>query len=272
MSLELHVPVTDTARAIDLLQQAAQAKDFQISKQQLKQAMQKGAVWLTRKGGTQRLRRVTRDLQPGDELHLYYEPKILEQEPLEPTLVADNQEYSVWDKPAMMLPQGSKYGDHCSIARWVEVKRQHPCFIVHRLDRAASGLILLAHSKTAAEKLSELFQQRAIEKHYHVVVEGQFPQQQLTIEEALDGKDAISVVNVIDYDEEKQRSTLDVEILTGRKHQIRRHLAGMDHPVVGDKLYGAEAVDEDLQLRAVSLVFTCPLTGKDQRFQISDCS
>jgi tRNA pseudouridine32 synthase/23S rRNA pseudouridine746 synthase len=232
--------------------------------------MQLGAVWLTRGQYTQRLRRASKPLLVGDEVHLYYDEKVLKQTPAPAQLIADEGQYSVWFKPFGMLSQGSKWGDHCSIARWVEqqLQPQRPAFIVHRLDRAASGLILIAHGKGSATQLAELFQQRAVEKRYRLLVAGKFPSKPspYLIEKALDERAAISRVSRLQYAPETKQSLLEVSIETGRKHQIRRHLSAMGFPVVGDRLYGSQEQIQDLQLSACYLEFVCPLTGKKKKF------
>lgn len=94
-----------------------------------------------------------------------------------PELIADEGHYSVWHKPAGMLSQGSKWGDHCTLSRWVETHDENPrsVFTVHRLDRAANGLMLIAHSKNAARLLAAMFANKTIKKHYHATVYGHFP-------------------------------------------------------------------------------------------------
>ena len=173
-----------------------------------------------------------------------------------------------------MLSQGSKWSDHCTITRWAEqhLQPQRNSFTVHRLDRAANGLILVAHSKKAAAKLSELFQNRLIEKRYKIWVHGQFDLQtnsheRIKVEHDIDGRSAVSYFSCLKYDDERERSLLDVRIETGRKHQIRKHIAMLGYPIVGDRLYGIDH-DEDLQLCAYYLSFVCPLTNKQMSFSI----
>jgi tRNA pseudouridine32 synthase/23S rRNA pseudouridine746 synthase len=135
---------------------------------------------------------------------------------------------------------------------------------VHRLDRAANGLILVAHSKKIAAALSELFRERKVEKRYRALVAGDFSEQPnpLRIEHAIDDKEAISEFSLQDVRDNGEKSVVDVRIETGRKHQIRRHLAELGHPVIGDRLYGAGEADEvDLQLTAYLLAFQCPLAS-----------
>lgn len=238
-----------------------------LSRQEIKRAMTSGAVWLTRGRHTQRLRRAKRKLLVGDELHLYYDAKILAEIPAEPELVADVGDYSVWHKPFGLWSQGSKWGDHCTLVRWAErhLQPERSALTVHRLDRAASGLMLLAHSKRTAATLSRLFRERLVEKRYLAIVEGDFAATPvpLRVDDPVDGKAAASEFARLDRNSDKTRSLVDVRIETGRKHQVRRHLAGLGHPVVGDRLYGtADEGSEDLKLQAVKLAFECPVTGQ----------
>jgi len=246
------------------------AADSQLSRQQIKQAMHKGAVWLTHAKHTRRLRRDKTRLIPGDQLHLYFNPDVLQQEPPQPQLFADEQEYSVWYKPAGMLSQGSKWSDHTTLTRWAELhlQPQRPAFLTHRLDRFADGLMLIAHTKSMARQLSAKFENRTVEKTYNVWVHGEFPEQEeaIHIEQPLDGKPAVSSARRIGFDADKNRSLLEVRIETGRKHQVRRHLASVGFPVVGDKLYGKNETG-NLLLTAVLLAFEDPQSGEPKRYE-----
>ena len=262
--IELHVETGEgEIKAVNLL-----AQYCSLSRGQMKKSMKNGALWLERKGRVQRLRRADRVLVPGDVLHFYYDARIQQQTPAEAALIADEGDYSVWFKPPGMYSQGSKWGDHCSLPRWAEqhLSPQRNAFIVHRLDRAASGLMLLAHSKQAARHLSTLFQQRQVEKHYHVWVEGKFPEQQRHLDQPLDDRPAVSHATALSYDAQKDQSLLQVVIETGRKHQIRRHLAIVGFPVVGDRLYGSRETNQDLQLQAVYLAFVLEPNGERKEY------
>lgn len=269
--LEAHVVVESSEdNAVEALH-----RDSGLPKQRIKLAMAHGAVWLGRGKKTQRLRRAKRALRAGDELHLYYNRKILAEVPPEPTLLADLGGYSVWRKPYGLRSQGSKWGDHCTVVRWAEqhLQPERPALAVHRLDRAANGLIMVAHSREIAEALAARFRERRIDKCYRVVVAGDLSSQThpVRIDEPVDHRAAVSEVSFLELSADGDRSLLDVSIETGRKHQIRRHLAGMGHPVVGDRLYGDGIFDEvDLQLTAWFLAFDCPVEDRPVSYILPD--
>jgi len=266
------VSAQENCTAITLLETYAHEQSISLSKAQLKQAIAKGALWLTpakNKKQTQRLRRVKKQLSVGDELHFYYNSEVLSTPVPKAKLIADLVDYSVWYKPYGMLSQGSKWSDHCTIARFAQqnLPSERPAFIVHRLDRAATGLILIAHSKKAARALSNMFEHHQLEKHYQIIVHGDHSKrtQPEIIAIDVDGKSARSTFSCLTYDSLTDCSLIKVQIDSGRKHQIRIHAASIGMPVVGDRLHGRANVDEEinLQLCAVSLRFICPLATAD---------
>ncbi len=241
-----------------------------LSKQVLKSALDKGCVWLKSGKKINRVRRVKKPLKVGNEVFIYYNEKILSSVPLEPELLLDKTDYSIWFKPAGVFSQGSKWGDHCSLTRLVEKSLNRSTFLVHRLDRATSGLMIIAHTKNAARELSDLFSSRSIKKTYIAIVEGEFPEDTITLSKKIDGKDAISHATLLNFNE--TRSLLRVDIETGRKHQIRKHLSSFDYPIIGDRLYGKAKKDypENLQLQAMRLKFICPINKEKIDIELTD--
>lgn len=244
-----------------------------VSRVKLKEAMIKGAVWRSKAGKTLRVRRATTEIVAGERIKLYYDETLLALEPPTVTCIADEQKYSLWYKPAGLLTQGSEYGDHYSLERIVAQRsEQRPVFLVHRLDREAEGLVMLAHNKIAAAHFSNLLVTHAIEKRYRVMVLGDIAAQgeRGMLEMPLDGKSARTDYAVVDYCTETRRTRLDVWPRTGRFHQIRRHFAAVGHPVIGDPRYGCGNKEvSGLKLAAVGLQFTCPFTHRQRQFDVT---
>lgn len=252
------------ASAIDVL-----ATVSALPKQRIKDAMNKGAVWLKRGSTSKRLRRATTALQAGDDLALHYDADILALIPPTPVLVADEKQYSIWHKPPGLLAQGTLCGDHCSLLRLAEQQLQRDAFLVHRLDREAEGLMMIAHTGKAAAALSALFAREGsdgIRKLYRIEVRGRV-EDAGEIASMLDGKSALTRYRRLAYDAGTDSSSVEVELVTGRKHQIRRHFAALGHGVLGDPEYGSGNKDaRGLQLKAVALEFSCPLKRQRRRY------
>ena len=268
-SLKKTVESGDPKTVVDFL-----ARHSDLSKGRIKTAMNKGAVWLKKTNGRQnRIRRATRPLKTGDNLLLYYDEKLLALTPPAAECISDQKRFSVWFKPAGLLTQGTSYGDHCSLLRSVELFFQYKrkIYLIHRLDREVAGIVLVAHDKGAAGKLSRLFQNRSIVKHYRAQVLGNLAdaKQKDTIQIPLDGKTAITNYNAVSYDPCSNTSRVEVVIQTGRKHQIRRHFEMIGFPVVGDPIYGkCNKNTGGIQLTASALEFKCPISGQYKAFNI----
>jgi tRNA pseudouridine32 synthase/23S rRNA pseudouridine746 synthase len=244
-----------------------------LPKLRIKNALQKGAVWLKRRGaGERRVRRATFVPRPGDEIGLWYDERLLAAVAPAAVRLHDAGRYSVWHKPPGMTTQGSRYGDHCALLRQAERLRrpERPVFLVHRLDREACGLVLLAHDPQAAAALSQLFAERRITKRYRLKVRG-IPQPAARtgrIELPLDGRPAVTDYRVVATDPHRGTATVEAVMQTGRKHQLRRHFEQIGHPVMGDPRYGkGNKNTAGLQLAAVGLEFTCPFSGARRVFR-----
>lgn len=148
-------------------------------------------------------------------------------------------------------------------------------FVVHRLDRDTSGLLVFARTDEARRLLQEDWY--AVEKRYYAVVEGLVKRDEgrlesrlsedagLRVHSASQGKRAVTYYRVVRRAE--RRTLLDVLLETGRKNQIRVHLAEMNHPVVGDLKYGTKVSGGRLGLHAYKLAFNHPATGERLSFE-----
>lgn len=230
--------------------------------------MAKGALRLSRKNKKiRRIRKAKYLIYPGDIIYFCYSESILKQKPPTAELITDMDTYSIWFKPSGLLSQGNEFGDHFCLIRQAEIffnnKRQAK--VVHRLDKDACGLVLIAHSKAAANYFSELFRNHKILKKYQAVIVGKIGDigEHKRLDDDVDGKTALTDIHIRAVNE----STSEVEIIlhTGRKHQIRKHLSKIGHPIVGDRLYGKRGDNAALlQLLAYQLSFICPASKEEK--------
>ena len=187
----------------------------------------------------------------------------------------EDEQLLVVNKPAGMLSVPGKE-NVTSVYEWA--KKKYPeitgPIIVHRLDMATSGLLLLAKTKETHQNLQAQFKNRVVKKRYVALLDGVISQKRGIINlplcpNLLDrprqmvnetyGKPAITEYEVLRYSEKRTR--IQFYPLTGRTHQLRVHAAhpsGLDCPITGDELYGKSA--ERLYLHAEYLEFTHPVT------------
>jgi tRNA pseudouridine32 synthase/23S rRNA pseudouridine746 synthase/23S rRNA pseudouridine1911/1915/1917 synthase len=158
-------------------------------------------------------------------------------------------------------------------------KSPHRVFIVHRLDRDTSGLLVFARSEEAKHRLQEAWPE--VEKTYLAVVEGTPPKEEDTISSYLAENSVGKVYETRKPEEGKlshtryrvierrgERTVLEVSLLTGRKNQIRVHLAGIGCPIVGDAKYGgADRKSKRLALHSWKLAFPHPWNGRRMEFE-----
>lgn len=259
---------------------SAQAADFLaagsgLSKTKVKDAMVKGAAWIRKKGKMLRIRKATSTVRAGDLMELHYDEAILAAVPPESRLIADEGDYSVWLKPSGLMAQGTMFGDHCSLLRKAELAfgNRRKVYLVHRLDREVSGLMLVAHTADAAAGLSRLFRENLIVKKYRAEVRGDAGPVGVgsVIDRPLEGKKAQTTFTVLSYDPGKNISVVEVAIESGRLHQIRRHFDMIGHPVMGDPKYGQGNKNrEGLRLTACHLAFRCPIRRRQVEYTVSE--
>ena len=231
-------------------------------------------------------------LQEGDELRI--PPIRLAERPDAPAIpfgkpfeiVYEDEALLVLDKPAGLAVHG---GSGVSFGVIEQLRRQRPearfLELVHRLDRETSGLLIVAKKRSALTVLHDMMREGKVQKRYLTLVAGRWLNPQQHIKLALrkylteggerrvsvdsEGKPAHSIVRLVkrwqDY------SLVEVELKTGRTHQIRVHLSHLGFPLCGDDKYGDFALNKRLEkeglkrmfLHAAKLVFRHPLTDQE---------
>ncbi len=187
----------------------------------------------------------------------------------------------VVDKPAGLLSISAGNMDEQTLYRLLNMdfarrRKRDRIFIVHRLDRETSGVVLFAKTYKEKLKLQDEWQTIVSDKIYDAVVEGQVKEKSFVIKSYLTENKAFRVYSTLDRNKGKEAVTrveclasgkryslLKVRIDTGRKNQIRVHLSDYGNPVAGDRKYGAETNPlRRLCLHASGISFTHPVTGE----------
>jgi 23S rRNA pseudouridine1911/1915/1917 synthase len=230
------------------------------------------------------VRSATHEIGPEDTVEISRE-KIQAQLPPEISIIHEDSHIIVVRKSEGMLsvrtPREQQETVYAHLLKYLRAKSPgaRP-FVVHRLDRGASGVLVFAKTVAAQEKLKSLFAAHRIERKYIVVVEGSLQRKSGTIRSYLaqnifhrvystddrsKGKLAITHYTVLR--QSPRYATLEVTLETGRKNQIRVHLASIGHPVAGDQEYGAKTDPIGrLALHAALLGFVHPFSGKKMEF------
>ena len=169
--------------------------------------------------------------------------------------------------------------------------------IIHRLDQPVRGILVFALNEKAAGSLSRQISSGGFNKKYHAYVEGivkTYDEWKTQVDYLIKDKDTARIVNrdnknakraelkyrTVKIDEAKKETLLDIELVTGRFHQIRVQLSNMDHPIIGDVKYGAKAneagrgpikdgtSERSIGLCAYHLSFIHPTTGRYMEFDL----
>ncbi len=196
----------------------------------------------------------------------------------------------VFDKPAGLLCVPGRGADKQDVLI-TRVQTVWPdALVVHRLDMATSGLVLMARSRDVQRALGDAFAERRIDKRYETIVDGRpsenpgsdgwslidaplmadWPRRPLQKIDPL-GKPSQTRWRLLRYDPVANASHLELAPLTGRSHQLRLHLASLGHPILGDALYGNEQIGDRaprMLLHARTLAFVHPASSSDEPMRI----
>ncbi|MFT5723318.1 MAG: RluA family pseudouridine synthase [Bacteroidia bacterium] len=202
------------------------------------------------------------------------------------SILYEDHDILVVDKVAGLLTMGTdrerEKTAHFALNDYVKKGNERSkkrVFIVHRLDRETSGVLIFAKSEKTKRYLQDNWPE--FSKTYLTVVHGKLKDKEGEITSYLTENKAFRVYSANNPDKGKLSKTgykvikesgkyslLEINLLTGRKHQIRVHMSEKDHPVVGDKMYGTpDKGIKRLALHATSLTIRHPITQKEMTFE-----
>lgn len=225
-------------------------------------------------------------LSPGQEIEISKERVQQEKKSREYNIIFEDDDLIVIEKQAGLLSISTEKEKRATAYSLLSnhVKKQNrdnKIFVVHRLDRETSGLMLFAKSEEVKYHLQELWNDTILERSYFAVVEGAVEKPEGVITSYLtegktfkvhssqnpkNGKKAITNYKVVK--KSRNYTLLKVNLETGRKNQIRVHMQDIGHSIVGDKKYGAGGSPlKRLGLHAQQLSFIHPITGKKLNFE-----
>lgn len=210
----------------------------------------------------------------GDSIRIDLSPLEIKIEDIDLPILYEDKDVLVVNKPAGVISHArGRYFDEPSVASFVRQKvaelTGERSGIVHRLDRATSGVMVCAKNPESLSWLQRQFSDRKVQKTYMAIVVGSMPTEEgridmpiarnpakpVTFQVDPSGKDSVTNFKVISS--HKNYTLLELKPVTGRTHQLRVHLSHLKHPIVGDGLYNGEEAGR-LMLHAYSLVITLP--------------
>lgn len=266
LPLQIHIAQLDTASRLS--DYAVGVFEAIPTRKGIKKAIKKGAIHVNGQVGT-----TGTWVEEGDEVVLYdldeSLPKVYE---FDLPVVFEDDEVAVINKPGGIAVSGNFFKTvqnalPYNLTKSTAVDALRIPRPVHRIDAATCGLLLIAKTKSAHLHLSKQFEQKTIQKQYQAIVIGELPEQG-RIETLIDSKPSTTIyerVKVMPSLKNTFLSFVNLYPVTGRTHQLRKHLAGINHPILGDKLYGKEGLilwKKGLFLCAVALSFRHPTTEK----------
>jgi 23S rRNA pseudouridine1911/1915/1917 synthase len=185
-------------------------------------------------------------------------------------IVYDDEDVLVVDKPAGLLSAPTRESDGANLLALLRRRdgAAAPVFLVHRLDQATSGMLVFARTPVAARRLGEALQHHDVQREYLAIVVGAPRAASLDLDAPIGGRPARTHVEVVER-VGAVAAVVRCRLETGRTHQIRIHLHGAGHPVIGDPRFPTRAPlrAPRLALHATLLGFRHPRTGAPCSFE-----
>lgn len=199
-------------------------------------------------------------------------------------VIYEDNHLIIVNKAVGEIVQGDKTGDTPLseiVKQYIKEKYNKPgnvfCGVTHRIDRPVEGLVVFARTSKALERMNRMFREGEVHKTYHAIVEGHPENPEGLLEDYLVSDGRINKTFVTDKSNKEAKlsrlrystiesfdryTLLEIELLTGRKHQIRAQLAAMGHPIKGDLKYGAKRSNRNggISLQSHRIEFIHPVS------------
>lgn len=240
----------------------------------MKKAIDKGFVFVNGQAAP-----TGKFIQTGDKIELYLPDdfKKVYEYPIE--VLYEDEHMAVVNKPAGMLTNGNAFKTlentlPFNLKQSTEADALFYPEVTHRLDYPTSGILLVAKTRSANTNLKQQFENRTIQKTYHVLTIGKMDPTEGIIHSPVNEKEAESHFKVVESVPSNKYNFINLVKLkpyTGRRHQLRIHLASIGYPILGDRDYG-EPIHWDmhrgLYLAATAITFVHPNTKEPMNYVI----
>jgi len=176
----------------------------------------------------------------------------------------ETNDFALFDKPSGLIVHPTSRNTEYSLLDEVRYHFGDDANLVHRIDLETSGLVLVSKDKVADMVLKNMFEEKEYQKTYHALVRGNLKspisidtpigkdiESPIGVKMKIDfkkGRDSLTHIKPISYDEKTNQTLVEASPVTGRQHQIRIHLHSIGHTIVGDPIYGIDDINADKYL------------------------
>lgn len=244
------------------------ADELSLSKAKIKEAVTKGGVWSYREGEEpQRQKQVKAQVKLGDEIHIYYDEALLAYRTPRLDLIADFEQYSIWSKPAGLMPELTLYADHLSleVALDKSLPKDLDCHFVLPIQAELEGLVVIAHSRNAAARFDALQQRGGIHCDVELSCFGKMAELNEGVDQwrGLDG----SIFDLCPIPE-------NCQINERAWVRIVQEVQGAEDLILGileEQMLEANLDDyqDRFELSCVKMSFVCPITAEKRVFSLA---
>lgn len=185
------------------------------------------------------------------------------------------EDFAIFDKPTNLMVHPISKNTEYSLLDEIRFHFGEDANLVHRIDAETSGLVIVGKTKKSEVALKDMFQEKKYHKSYLAIARGKI-KDEIKIDEPLDkegeligvrmkvcpnGKDSITIIKPLQYNETKNITLVEAQPLTGRQHQIRVHLHHIGHTILGDPIYGVDDENAENYLNKT--------LSKEDRFEVT---